>query len=262
MRGCASRSPSSSLSPSRRSTRRRGSSTARSSSASSGRCLWSPRSPRPSRYRCGRAASRGTTPPEADPLVILSAAKDLFSWALDRGKSFVATLLRMTGESERVLFPFHTEPRQQSGAGLNAVPEVLDAEVLVGGVLVVVMVDDRDPDDRRLELLEEQVHRDASAERRELDDRPSRGSLDRADDRPGNGQVHRGAARRVAAGVPGNLEEPRRLRPRLAVRVLADDRESLPPHVVLEERLDALGSLVGHQAKIDGRRGLRRNRVG
>ena len=49
------------------------------------------------------------------------------------------------------------EPDHQQGVDLDPVPEVLQAEVLVGGVLVVVVVDHRHDEERRLEDLGEEV---------------------------------------------------------------------------------------------------------
>src|SRR5437899_454092 len=58
-----------------------------------------------------------------------------------------------------------TKIREQSREHLDPVPQVLDADVLVGRVLVVVVVDDRKANDRYAAALKE-VHRHAPAERR------------------------------------------------------------------------------------------------
>src|SRR3712207_7316935 len=64
------------------------------------------------------------------------------------------------------LFPYTTLFRSR----LDAVPEVLEADVLVLGVLVVVVVGDGDGDGRRAQAFADEREREAAAERRREDD--------------------------------------------------------------------------------------------
>src|SRR5260370_15612598 len=87
----------------------------------------------------------------------------------------------------------------EGGHGFDAVPEVLQAEVLVGGVLVVVVVGDRDADGAGVGGALHGVERDGAAGGGEEDDLAA-GALDRADNVGGDGEVDGGAGG-LLAGV-------------------------------------------------------------
>src|SRR5512132_298135 len=72
--------------------------------------------------------------------VLLLEAEPGVGVVCDRG----AAVRRVWG-SVREKHLTHDEAGEEGGAGFDAVPEVLEAQVLVGRVLVVVVVDDRDP---------------------------------------------------------------------------------------------------------------------
>ena len=127
-------------------------------------------------------------------------------------------------------------------------------------MLVVVVVDDRDADGRRLQVIDEEVHGNAAAERGELDDRRARGVLDHAGDRARDGQVHPGARGRIAR-APAQPHETRRLQPRVQVRRVGDERVTLLAEMVLQACADLLRGLVGDEPEVDGRRRFRRDGV-
>lgn len=80
----------------------------------------------------------------------------------------------------------------QGGHGSDAVPKVGEAEVLVGGVLVVVEVGDRDGDGAGIGGALHGFEGDGAAHGGEEDD-GSAGALDGVDDLGGDGEVHGGA---------------------------------------------------------------------
>src|SRR5262249_41972049 len=79
------------------------------------------------------------------------------------------------------------------GHGFYAVPEVLEAEVFVGGVLIVVVVGDGNSDGACVGSALHGVERDCAAERGKKDDLAA-GGFDGTDDIGGDGQVD-GSAR-------------------------------------------------------------------
>ncbi len=80
---------------------------------------------------------------------------------------------------------------KEGGHGFDAVPEVLQAEVFVGGVLVVVVVGDGDADGAGLGGSLHGVEGDGAAGGGEKDDFAV-GGFDRVDDVGGDGEVHGG----------------------------------------------------------------------
>src|SRR5260370_8069440 len=84
------------------------------------------------------------------------------------------------GEGARIADP-SPQTFEQRFVDLDPVPQVPQAEVLVRGVLVVVVVGDRQPDDRRAVRLLEEVHRNAPADRRQADRAVSRRRHQRSD---------------------------------------------------------------------------------
>ena len=92
-------------------------------------------------------------------------------------------------------------PREHGGEDDGAVPEVLEAQVLVRRVLVVVVVRDGQAQHGHAEHLGEQVHGHAAAQGRQADDRrPPRLSTS-GHERARERRVHVGAGRRIA-GAP------------------------------------------------------------
>src|SRR5262245_48437588 len=77
----------------------------------------------------------------------------------------------------RPLAPERAQAEQQPCEHVDAVAQVLDAQVLVGGVLVVVVVGDREHDDRRSERALERRQRQAAAQHRRHEHRPAEGNL-------------------------------------------------------------------------------------
>src|SRR5689334_15398759 len=69
-----------------------------------------------------------------------------------------------------LLLPVLLRSRQNSGKYLNAVPQVLQAQVFVCAVLVIVMVYNRQPDHRGLEHISKQIHGYTAAKQWHLDD--------------------------------------------------------------------------------------------
>src|ERR1700737_2785668 len=80
----------------------------------------------------------------------------------------------------------------EGGHGFDAVPEVLQAEVFVGGVLVVVVVGDGDADGWGVCGSLHGVERDGSAGGWQKDDFAA-GGFDCFDDVGGDGEIHGGA---------------------------------------------------------------------
>src|SRR5207245_5228348 len=90
--------------------------------------------------------------------------------------------------------------REQRREHLNAIPEILYPQVLVGGVLIVVVVHDRKSDNGGTSALEE-IHRNAPAERRQQVRTNSRSVTDDVCHATTDRQVHRPAYRRIV-GTP------------------------------------------------------------
>src|SRR5207247_7883845 len=82
----------------------------------------------------------------------------------DRQEQAVLDSLDTLSDRRWPLLPRRVQAAQDRRVGLDAVPQVLEAEVLVGGVLVVVVVGDGKADDRAPGLLLEQVHGHAAGE--------------------------------------------------------------------------------------------------
>jgi hypothetical protein len=80
----------------------------------------------------------------------------------------------------------------QGGHRLDAIPEILQAEVLVSGVLVVIVVGDRHGDGGRVRGLLDHLEWNATTHGRQLDHGPV-GTLDGCDDRLSDREIHRGA---------------------------------------------------------------------
>src|SRR5512146_3165085 len=79
------------------------------------------------------------------------------------------------------------QPREQRSENINAVPQILQPQVLVGGMLIVVVVGDGYADYRRVLLPFKQVHGHAAAQADNLDYRPAGRLLNGAHHRLGQG---------------------------------------------------------------------------
>src|SRR5205807_9076604 len=97
--------------------------------------------------------------------------------------------------------------REQRREHLDAIPEILYPQVLVGGVLIVVVAHDLKSDNGGTSALEE-IHRNAPAERRQQVRRNSRSLTDDVCDATRDRQVHRRAWRRIG-GTPTAVDEAR-----------------------------------------------------
>ena len=75
--------------------------------------------------------------------------------------------------------PFRSDERDDAGVFEHAVEQILEAQILVRGVLIVVVIDDRQDDHRRLERAHDHVERETSAEDREGNDGSAHGAFDR-----------------------------------------------------------------------------------
>jgi hypothetical protein len=85
----------------------------------------------------------------------------------------------------------------EGGHGFDAVPEIFEAKVFVGGVLVVVVIGDGDGDGPGVGSALHCIERDGAAEGRKKDDLAA-GALDRTDNIGGDGEVDRCAGGRLA----------------------------------------------------------------
>src|SRR5207244_8874886 len=95
--------------------------------------------------------------------------------------------------------------REQRREHLDAIPEILYPQVLVGGVLIVVVVHDRKSDNGGTSALEE-IYRNAPAEGRQQVRRNPRSLTDDVCHATRDRQVHRRACRRIA-GTPNELDD-------------------------------------------------------
>src|SRR5215204_16675 len=85
----------------------------------------------------------------------------------------------------------------KSGHQINPVPEILKTDVLIGGVLIIIVVNHRDTDPRCAQLLLEDEERNAATHRRQLYSRTA-DLLDRCNHLARDGQIH-SCARAIVA---------------------------------------------------------------
>src|SRR5215831_12832798 len=79
-----------------------------------------------------------------------------------RMEGFAGSALAIFGAPGRV------QPHQKRGKNVDAVPQVFKPQILVGGVLVVVVIDDRQDEKGRAENILEQIKRQAAPHVRQL----------------------------------------------------------------------------------------------
>ena len=92
--------------------------------------------------------------------------------------------------------------RCRAGHGFDAVPQILQAEVFVGGVLVVVVVGDGDADGAGVGGALHGIERDGPPKVGQKDDFAA-GALDGMDDVGGDGEIHGSARGGFAIFEPG-----------------------------------------------------------
>src|SRR4030081_900308 len=114
---------------------------------------------------------------------------------------------------------------EKGGENFEAVPEILEADVFVGGVLVVVVVRDGEGDDRDVVAVLEKIHRKAAAGGGQEDGIVTGGGHDGGElAREGESEVR---ARCRIAGAPFDFYVLRFREPSRAIRRLANDRIAL-----------------------------------
>lgn len=144
---------------------------------------------------------------------------------------------------------------EQGGHGGGAVPEVLETEIFVGGVLVVVVIRDRHRNGVGAGGALHRSQGDAAAHGREKDDLSAvlfgGGGLDRGDDFLGDGQIHGRADGVVAGGVAHDEGHARMGGEDLLGGFGIDDEVALGADVVDDVLLLALPVVADHEAQVD-----------
>src|SRR5215469_11358142 len=124
---------------------------------------------------------------------------------------------------------------QQSRLQLDAVPEVLQPDVLVSAVLIVVVIDDWNLDRVRSQYVDDHVEGDASTGGGLQNDRVSYAARRRNELLRGR-QVHGRTDRVVAARVDDDLRDPRICEARLFIRVGTYDLIALLANMLNDAR--------------------------
>src|SRR5438105_9513557 len=101
-----------------------------------------------------------------------------------------------------------SERTEQRRVDVDAIPQILQAQVLVRGVLIVVVIRDWNSDHRRASAVLKQIHRNAAAEGRHADRRIAESIGDDLRDALANRRIDRRARRRITC-APNELHDVR-----------------------------------------------------